>query len=211
MSEGKPYEPDMSLTEKQQMNLDTESATPASRMEAQSRSSHKYLLLQVWCGLLTVAMVVMAALFTSVKPKSAEGGVSSQKSEYVTPTGCSHSYIQLIKYGGSWQAEHSCESCSLELRENSIHCSQTSLYFLYAQVTFSRHPKTSLTKTVILKRNASSYISKKILVEGTFRNTTEGSVWVGKIVSLTKGDSISLDITDDFLTDSTFWGAYQLH
>ncbi len=104
-----------------------------------------------------------------------------------------------------------CHSCSLLLHDNSILCKTDGLFFIYAQVTFSKHPKKNLTKSVILKRNAVLGKTVKKLVEGTFPHTTEGSVWVAKIVSLTNGDSISLDITDDFLTDSTFWGAYQLH
>ncbi len=51
------------------------------RMEGQSRSSHKHLLLQVWCGLLTVAMVVMAALLISIKPKSTEVSTSVTRRE----------------------------------------------------------------------------------------------------------------------------------
>lgn len=51
------------------------------RMECPSRSTHKYLLLQVWCGLLTVAMVVMAALLTSIKPKSTEVSVSAMRGQ----------------------------------------------------------------------------------------------------------------------------------
>ncbi|KAF3839515.1 hypothetical protein F7725_018232 [Dissostichus mawsoni] len=39
-----------------------------------SRSSHMYL--QVWCGVLTVAMVVMAALLISIHPKSTEVSTS---------------------------------------------------------------------------------------------------------------------------------------
>lgn len=42
------------------------------RMECNLRSSHKHLLLHVWCGLLTVAMLVMAALLISIKSKSTE-------------------------------------------------------------------------------------------------------------------------------------------
>lgn len=45
-------------------------------MEAQPRCSHKYLVLQVWCGLLTVAMVVMAALLASIRSKSTEVGTA---------------------------------------------------------------------------------------------------------------------------------------
>ncbi|XP_044064200.1 uncharacterized protein LOC122881721 isoform X2 [Siniperca chuatsi] len=193
-------------------------------MEGQSKSSHKYLLLQVWCGLLTVAMVVMAAVLTSIKPKSTEDEVSTLKPNNITPTvntfvaplkstGSSVSYIQLIKSLNnlSWQDSSGCHSCSLVLLDDSILCKEDSLYFIYAQVTFSKHPKTNHTKSVILKRNATFGRRMKKLVEGTFPHTTEGSVWVAKIVSLTKGDSVSLDITDAFLTESTFWGAYQLH
>lgn len=44
----------------------------SSRMAWNSRSSHKHLLLHVWCGLLTVAMLVMAALLISISSKSAQ-------------------------------------------------------------------------------------------------------------------------------------------
>jgi len=42
------------------------------RMEGQSRSCHRYLLLQVWCGFLTVSVVFLFALFVSNKSKSVE-------------------------------------------------------------------------------------------------------------------------------------------
>lgn len=84
-------------------------------------------------------------------------------------------------------------------------------YFIYAQVTFSKHPKKNNTKSVILIRNPTFGKSVKTLVEGTFPYTTEGSVWVAKIISLDDGDSVRLNITDDFLTEGTFWGAYQLY
>ncbi|KAK5598387.1 hypothetical protein ATANTOWER_012776, partial [Ataeniobius toweri] len=61
----------MSIREETQMSPDTESAA-RTRMEGQSRSSQKYLLLQVWCGLLTMSMVVMAAFVASIRSKSEE-------------------------------------------------------------------------------------------------------------------------------------------
>ncbi|XP_069393351.1 lymphotoxin-alpha [Paralichthys olivaceus] len=213
----------------QQMSLDTERATHSGtvrmQMESRSRSSHKYLLLQVWCGLLTVAVVVMAAFLTSIKPRSPEDGVSTMKPDSVSPTintspvgaplksvGSSPSFIQLIKSvtDDSWQEAPPCRSSSLALRNNSIHCQKNSLYFIYAQVTFTVHHNTSGAKSVILVRNPTVGRRKKKLVVGTFPGTTEGSVWVGKIVHLVEGDSVSLNITDDFLKDNTFWGAYQL-
>ncbi|XP_039662085.1 uncharacterized protein LOC120562439 [Perca fluviatilis] len=236
-------------------------------MEGQSRSSNKYLLLQVWCGILTGAMVVMAALVISIKPNSTEVStsvtgekiqseqfwttmlrctfffswncdtngrgieeVSTLKPETVSPTGltvntiaaplkgkgCFSSYIELKKSFGShyWQeSTPKCHSpCSLVLLNNTIHCNDNGIYFIYAQVTFNK-PKKSQTKSVILKRNASPGKQEKTLVEGTFPNTTVGTVWVAKTVRLTEGDSVSLNITDDFQADgaSTFWGANRLH
>uniref|UniRef100_A0A3B4TT50 THD domain-containing protein n=1 Tax=Seriola dumerili TaxID=41447 RepID=A0A3B4TT50_SERDU len=178
-------------------------------MEGQSRSSHKYLLLQVWCGLLTVAMVVMAAFLTSVKPKPTE--VSTPATLTFTFRS-SLSYIQLIKSldKSSWEVSPGCHSCFLSLRNDSIHCMKSSLYFIYAQVTFANLPSKTQTRSVILKRNPRAGKKMKKLVEGTFPNTTEVSVWVAKIVKLNEGDSISLDLTDEVLNDNTFWGAYQL-
>ncbi|XP_037641362.1 uncharacterized protein LOC119497357 [Sebastes umbrosus] len=219
----------MSLREEQQMNLDTESATHAG-MECQSKSSHKYLLLQVWCGMLTVAVVVMAALVISIKPKSTEGAVPTLKPDNVSLTsptanvppskltGSSLSFIQLTKtLEDKWEdSTLECTSCSLVLNEDSIYCKESSLYFIYAQVTFSKlqeSSKKNQTKSVFLKRNPTPGRSMRVLVEGTFPNTTEGTVWVSKIVKLKFRDSVSIDIKGDHQTHSmsTFWGAYKLH
>ncbi|KAF7661048.1 hypothetical protein LDENG_00270520 [Lucifuga dentata] len=193
-------------------------------MGTQSRSS-KYLLLQVWCGLLTVAMVVMAAVLTSIKLKSTEkDGVSKLKPDNASLTdttvlaplmskGSPLSYIQLTMSleKDSWQNDIHipvCGSCALILHENSVHCMKNGLYFFYAQVTFSKHA--NQTKSVMLRRNSTSGKSVKILIEGTFPIMTEGSVSVARIVSLKEGDSVSLVITDDFQKQGTYWGAYQL-
>ncbi|XP_053288322.1 uncharacterized protein LOC128449274 [Pleuronectes platessa] len=208
----------------QQMNLDSEGATHGG-MEGHSRSSHKYLLLQVWCGLLTVAVVVMAAFLSSIKSKSPEDTVSTMKPDNVMPTvntspleaplksvGSSPSFIQLIKsLSDSWEESPGCVSCSLVLSNGSIHCEKDSLYLIYAQVTFSERQIKTQAQSVILKRDARFGRNMRKLVEGTFPSTTEGSVWVAKIVNLKKGDRVSLDIPENYRRDSTFWGAYQLH
>lgn len=66
---------------------------------------------------------------------------------------------------------------------------------------------------MILKRNPTNGRREHVLVEGTFPETTVGSVWVSNIVDLSEGDSVSLEITTEFEKDSqlTFWGAFQLH
>ncbi|XP_030250397.1 lymphotoxin-alpha [Sparus aurata] len=193
----------------------------SDRMEGQSRSSHKYLLLQVWCGLLTVAMVVMAAFLTSIKPKSTEDAVSTLKPD-VSPTvntlvapskltGSSPSFIQLHMHRDSWEHLDSCDSCFLVLHNDSIHCKKDGLYFIYSQVTFSELTVSPPPRSVILIRNARPGRRLKKLVEGSFSHKQEGSVWVAKIVKLSEGDSFSINITGDFLRQSTFWGAFQLH
>ncbi|KAM7421414.1 hypothetical protein PAMA_015510 [Pampus argenteus] len=201
-------------------------------MDGQARSSSKYLLLQVWCGLLTVAVVAMASLLATFKPRSPEAGVPTMKPDNVSPlhfhfaffffAGSSLSYIQLKPAYNSTTAtgqkdKHTweiflpeCDSCSLTLHNNHIYCTENSLYFLYAQVTFSKNLKTE-KYSVTLIRNAAFGKIPKTLVGGIFPHTTEWSVWVAKIVSLDEGDSVTLNISGDFLTEDTFWGAYQLH
>ncbi|XP_028254753.1 lymphotoxin-alpha [Parambassis ranga] len=205
------------------MKQDSEGAAHSSdSMEGQSQWSQRYLLLYVWCGVLTVSMVVMAALLVSIKPTSAEDGrVSTLKPEDVGPTagslvaslksaGTSASYIQLTWSGSSWWPL-TCPHCSLVLKNDSILCTDGGTFFIYAQVTF-RKPSSTLSRSVILRRNAAPYKGMKKLAEGTFPHSTEGSVWVASIVRLLGGESISIHIqSGDYLGDDTFWGAYQLH
>lgn len=111
----------------------------------------------------------------------------------------------------SWEVTPEYNQCSLVLHNNAIHCKEDSVYFIYAQVTFTKHSKKNQNKKVTLKRHERPGKKSRDLVVGTFPNTTEGSVWVAKIVKLQNGDAISIVITDDCLKDHTFWGAYQLH
>lgn len=112
----------------------------------------------------------------------------------------------------SWQESTTCESCSLVHHQGSIYCLKDSLYFLYAQVAFAmdtdKTPRSH--KSVVLIRNPAHGQSLKKLAEGTFPPTTEGSVWVANVVRLTKGAQVSINITGEFLSDITVWGAYEL-
>nr|XP_046254621.1 CD40 ligand-like [Scatophagus argus] len=127
--------------------------------------------------------------------------------------GPSLSYIQLMRSQDNrkWQDSLSNSSVPsiLKLDKDSIHCLKDGLYFIYAQVTFSEVLQENQDKSVILTRYADGK-SNKVLVEGTLPHTTHGSLWVAKIVKLRQGDNISINITSDFRTDSTFWGVYQL-
>uniref|UniRef100_A0A3B5KHH9 Tumor necrosis factor beta n=1 Tax=Takifugu rubripes TaxID=31033 RepID=A0A3B5KHH9_TAKRU len=181
-------------------------------MECNLTSSHKHLLLHVWCGLLTVAMLVMAALLISIKSKSTEVSQFNAITATLKSTGSSLSYIQLTKSpdNRSWQEFHSGGSCSFVHHEGSIHCRKNSLYFLYAQVAFTKHASQTRSKSVILVRNPADDKSLRKLAEGTFPPTTEGSVWVANVVRLKEDDTISINITGEVLSDITLWGAFEL-
>lgn len=53
-------------------NFESPNVPPSAFDRMEPMSSHKYLLLQVWCGGLTVALVLLAACLYSIKPKSIE-------------------------------------------------------------------------------------------------------------------------------------------
>lgn len=111
----------------------------------------------------------------------------------------------------SWaETLQGCQNCSLELKNNSIYTTKESLYFVYAQVTFTKFSKTNQNKFVYLRREARFGKHVRTLVEGTLPYTTGGSLWVARIIKLQAEDSVSLMITDDYLHDKTFWGAYEL-
>lgn len=101
-------------------------------------------------------------------------------------------------------------SCSLVHLGSSIHCRKSSLYFLYAQVAFAKHVSQTQSKSVILIRNPAYGKSLRKLAEGTFPPATEGSVWVANVVRLKEGDTISINITGEVLSDITLWGAFEL-
>lgn len=110
----------------------------------------------------------------------------------------------------SWQPSQRCDSCFLKERNDSILCGKNGLYLIYAQVTFSSLSSPEKPKSVILIRNARLGRDKKTLVEGTFPHASKSSVWVAKIITLKDDDSISINITGDFLRDITYWGAVEL-
>ncbi|XP_038161133.1 uncharacterized protein LOC119796581 [Cyprinodon tularosa] len=204
------------------MSPDSELAAH-SRMEAPSRSSQKYLLLQVWCGILTVSLVAMAVFVASIRSKPEEPSVSPVRSGNSTPpagalsspgrhVGKSPSYIELETNldDPGWQEHVVCASCSLSLHQNSIYISNSSArsrFFIYAQVVFRRQKKHGLSVKLI--RNPSPGKKEKTEAEVPAAEAG-GLVWMGRIVSLNGGDSVRLNITGEYERDKTFWGAFQL-
>uniref|UniRef100_A0A3Q2TSN6 TNF family profile domain-containing protein n=1 Tax=Fundulus heteroclitus TaxID=8078 RepID=A0A3Q2TSN6_FUNHE len=204
-------------------------------MEGPSRSSQKYLLLHVWCGLLTVSLVLMAAFVASNKSKSEEDLVTSSlimpnnrcrtfSNQRTLPVSSDSDdlfaefpdvflFIFLAGWDDpdhEWTARITCASCSLYLHQDSIYMNRSSParshFFIYAQVVFSKPEKGD--RSVKLVRNPSPGRKEKVEAEVT---AGARSVWLGRIVTLTGGDSVSLNISGKYQRDETFWGAFQLH
>lgn len=110
----------------------------------------------------------------------------------------------------SWQESLRCDPSLLVHTGGSILFLEDGLYFLYAQVAFTKDSSRRQSKSVILIRNRTDLGDVLKLAEGTFPPTAEGSVWVANVVQLRQDDTVSINITGDFLTDITFWGAYGL-
>lgn len=54
----------------------------SDRMEDQPRSSYRHLLLQAWCCLLTVAMVIMAVHLATMNQKPAEVSMPATNTDF---------------------------------------------------------------------------------------------------------------------------------
>lgn len=107
----------------------------------------------------------------------------------------------------SWQESLRCDPPLLNHTGGSILVLEDGLYFLYAQVAFRKDSILRQSKSVLLIRNRTDPADVRTLAEGTFQPTAEGSVWVAKVVQLRQDDTVSIEITGEFLTDITFWGA----
>ncbi|MEQ2307070.1 hypothetical protein AMECASPLE_014414 [Ameca splendens] len=109
-----------------------------------------------------------------------------------------------------WREHVTCESCSLSFHDNCIYVNNgtaRSLFFIYAQVVFKKH--VTPYWCVKLIRNGSTGKSEK--VEAQVRGAASKLVWMGRIITLTGGDSVTLNITGEYQNEETFWGAFQLH
>uniref|UniRef100_A0A3B5PV66 TNF family profile domain-containing protein n=1 Tax=Xiphophorus maculatus TaxID=8083 RepID=A0A3B5PV66_XIPMA len=190
-------------------------------MEGQCRSSQKYLLLHVWCGLLTMALVIMAAFIASIKPKSEPETFLGNELFPSVQCSCGTEgnvldvFCVFADFGKDAWTEHvACASCSLCLHQDAIYVNssslESSLFFFYAHVAFRKNTTHNLPSSVMLIRNATKYPKKDERVLVAVPAAGE-SVWLGKMVTLTGGDSVRLRITREYLKGDSFWGAFQLH
>uniref|UniRef100_A0A8C7PX00 THD domain-containing protein n=1 Tax=Oncorhynchus mykiss TaxID=8022 RepID=A0A8C7PX00_ONCMY len=201
-------------------------------MKSQQHTS-RYLLLHVWCGFLTVAMGIMVAVLTTVQINSSDKShLPESKEENQPPINGSFlaqlnsskaprpSYIQLTMEGTlSWENDHDatvCGSCSLVLRDNSVYITSEGFYYIYVQVTFTRHTGGEEKRKVTLFKNGiQNKTQRRRLSEAVYHGEKEGTVFMSRMVKLQQGNSLSLEITSKnnsfrYGVENTHWGAYQL-
>uniref|UniRef100_A0A3Q4GK21 THD domain-containing protein n=1 Tax=Neolamprologus brichardi TaxID=32507 RepID=A0A3Q4GK21_NEOBR len=157
-------------------------------MEDQPRSSYRHLLLQAWCSLLTVAMVIMAVHLATMNQKPAEVSMPATNTDFTEI----HVKNLLLK---------------MNLNGTSINVQENGSYFFYAQVTFRED---SRERSVVVERTGFHDNKTKPLAKGIYPASTENSVWLAKIVKLRPLDSVSINITGDILNDYTYWGVIKL-
>ncbi|XP_013130442.1 lymphotoxin-alpha isoform X2 [Oreochromis niloticus] len=189
-------------------------------MEEKPRSSYRHQLLQAWCSLLTVAMVIMAVHLATMNQKPAEVGVPTPETINSThsgpiqrqiqeplKSGSSHSFIQLHQRNGRLSVDLGGKE-SLTLGGKSITVQKNGSYFFYAQVTFREELRQE--RRVLVERTGFHDNKTKKLAEGIYPASTENSVWLAKIVKLRPWDRVSINITGEILNDHTYWGVIEL-
>ncbi|XDV32027.1 hypothetical protein PO909_002931 [Leuciscus waleckii] len=108
----------------------------------------------------------------------------------------------------TWICSDPCESSSLLLNNNTVQIKTSGIYYIHAQVIFDKvkHPTKKQARVVLLK-NKGPATQVRILSE-VFR-FEPGTLTMIRLVKLTKGESISLNIHPESLRLSTeAWHTY---
>ncbi|XP_056126756.1 lymphotoxin-alpha [Rhinichthys klamathensis goyatoka] len=183
----------------------------------------RFRLLVGWCCLMSSALLIMTVyLGTSLHKKSETnktGNEESNSTETITKPGQligSHyglsfnDYISLIRdKNETWICSDSCESRSLSLNNNTVEIKTSGFYYIHAQVIFDKAiHQTKKQARVILLKNRGPATQVRKLSEGI--RFEPGTLTMIRLVMLTKGESISLDIQPESLRLSieachTYW------
>ncbi|KAJ8377923.1 hypothetical protein AAFF_G00249860 [Aldrovandia affinis] len=195
-------------------------------MGQQKMWSLPFVLLLVWCGLLTVAMVVISVAQLTARPNTQDSTKENdmhQNPESLiaspNPTaGRNFSLIHLTMIDSKLTLKEdstlASASRSLALINNSVHINSDGFYHFYAHVTFG---KSQLgTRSVTLIRNAMpGQWAEKRLSEGvSWGGEKDGSISVSRTIRCRKGYSLRLEISpNNTLRQSeryTYWGLFLL-
>ncbi|KAG5856617.1 uncharacterized protein LOC118212420 [Anguilla anguilla] len=190
--------------------------------------TQKFLLLLVWCGLLSVAVVVMSVTQLTARHNTQDqvednnpqqNEPQSQPAQSSSTTGRPLSHIHLtimdsnLTLNEDLPPHFASTSRSLVLRNNSVYVESGGLYHFYAQVTFGEMPNLT-ERTVTLIRNGILGQAERRLSEAVNWGTKEGSVSISRTIRCQKGQSFRLEIRPRMLfrynAQYTYWGLFLL-
>ncbi|XP_048882980.1 uncharacterized protein LOC125749598 [Brienomyrus brachyistius] len=194
-----------------------------------------FSLLLTWCGLLTVAVVAVAAALVILTMGEKEQNASKipgmqerhQANAVIAPTGATSTsttannestaatrrpfwHIQLTYDGNSWIQDLQIHdsTTSIFLHNNSVTLNTGGLYYFYALTTL--RPCQKKKTNVLLVRNEIPGKKRLPLIEVGI----EGTASLSKLISCEKGDSLMLEVNPIecslWSPHKTYWGLFLL-
>ncbi|XP_055053001.2 lymphotoxin-alpha [Misgurnus anguillicaudatus] len=184
----------------------------------------RFQLLIGWCCLMSAGLLMMT-VFLAIKEQPNTNTTGKEPNQSVNSMSYSASlkgspplfkdYIRLIKADDHkyWMCGFPCENSSIALKKNiSVEITISGLYFINAQFLFTKsytqNPENRKPLSAILLRNQVHGKTEKKLSE--VKRYEEGSLSLIRMVHLTNGDSIRLDVQShsmELTTDEchTYW------
>ncbi|XP_064206137.1 uncharacterized protein LOC135262800 [Anguilla rostrata] len=190
--------------------------------------TQKFLLLLVWCGLLSVAVVVMSVTQLTARhntqdqvednnPQQNEPHSQPAQSSSTTGRPLSHIHLTIIDSNLTLNEDlpprFAGTSRSLDLRNNSVYVGSGGLYHFYAQVTFGKMTKLTKRKVTLI-RNGIPGLEERRLSEAVNWGTEEGTVSISRTIRCQEGQSFRLEIWPRMPlrhnAQYTYWGLFLL-
>ncbi|XP_076832928.1 lymphotoxin-alpha isoform X2 [Brachyhypopomus gauderio] len=181
----------------------------------------RFKLMIGWCGLLSVAMVIMAVVLatgTNLRGQGANEKDSSTenhsspaavKGPSFGQTGTTRIHLTYIT--DRWDS--SSTKSSIILQSNGVKVTAAGLYYAYAQVTFIKK-KTEGEETVTLIMNEKPGTQARKLMQAQKHGI--GTVSMSQVIELMQNDTVNLIISNSSMIFSnevskTYWGLYLLN
>ncbi|XP_076135685.1 lymphotoxin-alpha [Alosa pseudoharengus] len=188
-----------------------------------NQSPWRFLALVIWCGILTITMVILAGFIINMNQKvSTSLPVLTQAADRfiedpipfdppVTSAYMTYTYIHMIMGDNlTWKSSNSVNT-SLKLEDNSVTIKLTGLYLFYGQVTF-----TDEEGTVNLFLDRTTYKAQRGISKAVKpRGNGHSCVTITGVHQFKLGDKVKLNVTSKspFMEDAdkTYWGLYLLY
>ncbi|KAK7156700.1 hypothetical protein R3I94_006667 [Phoxinus phoxinus] len=182
----------------------------------------RFRLLVGWCCLMSSALLILTVYHAVNCNKKSEtnktGNEEPNSKENPTPDQQSGSrygpslknYIHLVRdKNETWICSGSCYNSSLSLKNNTVQITTSGFYYIHAQVIFDRviHQMKKPASVVLVKNKGPATQIRKLSEVIRFE---PGTLTIIRLVKLTDGESISLNIHPESLHLSieawhTYW------